>query len=70
MNEFRVLFNPSLTSKPFTSGSYISYDDAKSVLEDIASYTLMLHEQRLMPDHSNFGVVQQKIGIHWVDTDE
>ena len=70
MNEFRVLFDPAMTGKPFISGTYTSYSEANSVLDELANYTLMLEEAALMSDYSNFGVVQQKIGVHWVDSDE
>jgi len=70
MKKYRVLFNACIgdvEASPYISKEYESYIEANSVLEEIALYTLYLHDCSFMEDHSNYGVVQQFIEKEWED---
>lgn len=72
MNQFRFCFQPCFESDAdyFTSAVSGSYETAKSQMDAVADYTLHLHKVDLMPDHSNLGWVEQKVGDEWIAFDE
>ena len=68
---FRVLFFPALEQggEPFKQ-EFLTLDQAKTAKDTIANYTLMLHEQSLMPDYSNMAIIEQCVNGEWVDVEE
>lgn len=67
MSDFRVLFTPAFENGIAHTFSIIAAteEEARSILNAIAGYTLYLHEASLMPDYSNFGCVEQFIDGEW-----
>lgn len=68
MYEFRACFVPALeaSSEEFYSEIVGSYELAKTILENIANYTLYLHGRCVMQDFSNYGWVEQKVKGEWI----
>lgn len=60
---YRVRFMPAggLKGNSFTQ-EYETQMEAEAALEVIANYTLFLHTERLMNDHSNFGWIEARGG--------
>ena len=48
---------------------FSSPEEAEQALDLIANYTLFLHENALMPDYSNMGIVLKREGDEWVEID-
>ena len=69
MSEFRILFQPCIGSgkSEFRSDTFGSYELANMIMQNIALYTLYLHDADLMDDYSNYGIIQQKVNGEWVD---
>ena len=69
---YKVEFNPALEMLRayivFERG-YPTHQEAEAALNAIADYTLLLHEQGLMPDYSNCGMVMEKRGDDWIEID-
>lgn len=62
-NKFRFTFLPIFPDdgiNPYHSETVGSYDLAEAMLDEVARYTLHLHKEDLMIDHSNLGYVEQK----------
>ena len=77
MNKFKMVFIPSIDSSISDNtnhNEYVSYhktlDEALLVLNTVSEYTLMLHDNSLMPDYSNVGMLFHNIDGEWVDIDE
>lgn len=72
MSEFRFTFDPQFTGEtmPYVSETFSSYDFAESMLNQIAKYTIHLHETALMPDYKNYGFIEQKVDGKWVQFEE
>lgn len=72
MNKFRASFFPAIevSAEGFNSEEVGSYEMAKAILDNIAIYTLHLHEQSVMHDYSNAGWVEQFVDDEWVDIEE
>ena len=73
MIKYRMLFSPNVfgCGDPFVGEPVDSQELAEGQLNVIANYTLLLHEQDLMADHSNYGCVERMDDDgDWVDVDE
>jgi hypothetical protein len=72
MNEFRASFIAAFeaSNEAYKSETIGSYELAKTILDDIANYTLYLHECSLMHDFSNYGWVEQKVDGEWIEIDD
>jgi len=58
MKDFKIMFCASLeTAIEAFEQEFDTYEEAKTALDIIANYTLHLHEESLMSDHSNYGSV-------------
>ena len=72
MNKFRCTFLPVFPEEeitPYHSQTVGSYELAEMMLEEIANYTLHLHKENLMYDHSNIGYIEQEVDGEWVEFD-
>lgn len=73
MNRFRVVFLPALEIPGVTthiSSEYPTYDLATIVRNEIAIYTLGLHDCGLMPDYSNTAWIEHYFDGEWIEFDE
>jgi len=72
MEKFRTCFIPALEASAewFSSEEVGSYELAKSILDNIADYTLYLHGRSVMHDYSNAGWVEQLVDSEWVEIEE
>jgi len=70
---FRFTFLPIFPDdgiKPYHSQTVKSYDLASDMLDEVAKYTLHLHKEDLMIDHSNIGYVEQRVDGQWIAFEE
>ncbi len=71
MKNFKVEFYPNTNE---LHGRFISYhefiEEAVSVLNNIADYTLLLHECSFMRDYSNIGMLFTKNNNEWIAINE
>ena len=44
--------------------------DAVLVLDGIANYTLFLHDNKVMHDYTNCGMIYKKVDDEWVEIDD
>lgn len=68
---YKVVFEPNtdtLRSLAFEK-TCLNLCQAESVLSAISDYTLFLHDEKMMPDHSNVGMVMQLIDGEWIEID-
>lgn len=72
MSKFRASFIPALeaSAEEFNSEVVGSYELAKAILDNIATYTLYLHGRSVMHDYSNAGWVEQFVDGEWVEIEE
>ena len=71
MNKFKLAFHPNIDSQ-FSVSHEVTFEteaEAKEALKTIADYTLFLHENALMPDHSNTAYLGEFIDGEWWDLD-
>lgn len=71
--ECRATFDPQIGNwtATFYGEPVESIDQAKAQLEVIANYTLHLHENNLMEDHSNAGFIEQRVdGGPWEEIEQ
>ena len=66
-NNFKVIFIPSVSNDAEFVSEHDNLDEAVSVLNAIANYTLFLHEVSLMPDFSNMGMIYKNTSDEWVE---
>jgi len=66
--KYRVAFNPVIGShiEEFISSEYDSLSKAEIVLNEIANYTLNLHDQEVFEAYSNYGEVQEFVDGEWL----
>jgi len=72
MNKFRFTFLPVFPAddiNPYHSRAVGSYELAKSIMDEIARYTLHLHKEDLMHDFSNIGYIEQYENGEWIEID-
>lgn len=70
MEKFRAVFYPRFgEDMVYHSKEVGSWDRANSILDEVANYTLVLHECSLMPDWSNIGWVEQFVDGEWVEVE-
>ena len=68
--DYKIIFAPALGLKPEFEKLYQNQAEAEIALEAISLYTLMLHENGLMRDYTNFGVVARRDAEDgWVEVD-
>ena len=67
--DYRIRFIPKILDPGVFEKEYDTLAEAETALEAVAQYTLALHELSLMPDYSNYGMVQRKDGDEWVEID-
>lgn len=71
MNEFKIIFNPTIEHNISAfECEFCNYQLAKVVLNTVANYTLYLHDQSLMHDYSNIGLIVQMVDGEWIEIDE
>lgn len=72
MSNYRVLFVPAVEKSATESFAVPaeSIQEARTILNAIADYTLHMHNKRLMQDYSNFGCVEQFIDGEWEEVEE
>jgi hypothetical protein len=70
---YKCLFIPAINGGMVEGAlfeqEYATSEEAETALNAIANYTLFLHETKLMPDYSNYGMVMRKEGDEWVEID-
>ena len=67
--DYRIVFVPEIPGSGRFMKEYETQEEAETALEAVALYTLALHDLSLMPDYSNYGMVQRKDGDEWVEID-
>jgi len=73
MDEFRFTFLPIFPDdglEPYHSRTVVDYDLAKSMLDEVARYTLYLHKEDIMHDYSNIGYIEKKVDDEWIEIDD
>lgn len=68
--DYKVVFVPKFGVHDSFEQEYKTKEEAKTALDAIANYTLMLHEWDYMPDWSNTGYILEKECDEWVEIDE
>lgn len=72
MDKFRVVFMPAVekTGEWFTSKEVGSFEIARTIKDNLADYTLFLHDKEIMIDYSNTAWIEQKVDGEWVDASD
>lgn len=73
MDEFKVVFLPVFPDDgiyPYCSQTIKTYDAAKTLLDEIARFTLYLHKEKIMHDFSNFGYIERKVDGEWIEIED
>jgi len=69
---FRFVFCPAIgvSKAQFYGAEVINIKIAKDQLNIIANYTLHLHNENLIKDHSNIGYIEKFIKGNWEEIEE
>lgn len=69
--KYRITFIPAFGENVEFTQECESLELARLLVETIASYTLMLHKGRLMPDYSNMHMIEmQNNEGYWEEVEE
>lgn len=70
--KYRAVFMPTfeMGGECFCSAIFESEGYARAILDAIAEYTLFLHDNKIMPDHSNAGWIEKFEDGEWVEIED